>query len=270
MRKSTQMPRVAVVPPLRARKPNNGPLYFRPPDVEASLVELYPLERLVVAERSRIIKPTDPDFVRSECILHFVRQRRSTRWQDAFGLLFMSLRQRILSGTRVPLSRLRGDMEEEKIAYEQDVSDFVLDQFLDMLKKDTKGYETGLDHFEIRFNQALKLDRIDAVRKVQRRPKLRSFDECGVDAVHPESEAQFVAVFQNRIPNGEEITYRNEIVAAIDQLCDDEREVIRLVVMEYSNVEIAKLLKCTEKTVYNRKKRAMAKLEVFRNEVSNE
>ena len=270
MKKSTLVNPVTAVPKLRAINQGSGQPCFRPREVEESLVSLYALDRSVVAERSKIIELSDPEFVRPECIVHFVRQERSNHSQDALGVLFKSLRQRILRGARVPWSRSHGETDEEKKAFEQDVGNFVLDHFLDLLKEDAKGYDDRLDHFETKFNQALRKDRIDAVNKVHRRPKLVSFGEGGVDKFDPGAENQFVAIFQNKIPNSEEITCRNEIVAAINQLPNGEREVMRLVAMEHSNVEIAGLLGCSDKTVYNRKNRAIARLKEWLGEESNE
>ncbi|MEM6692588.1 MAG: sigma factor-like helix-turn-helix DNA-binding protein [Planctomycetota bacterium] len=270
MKKPTLKDPVTAVPKLRAINQQSGQPCFRPIEVEESLAALYALDRSVVAKRSKIIESIDPDFVRPECIVHFVRQKRSNHSQDAVGVLFKSLRQRVLRGARIPWSRSHGETDEEKEAFEQDVGDFVLDHFLDLFKEDAKGYDNRLDHFEIKFNQAIKLDRIDAANKARRRPKLVSFGESGVDNFDPGAENQFVAIFQNKIPDSEEITYRNELIAAINQLPDGEREVMQLVVMEHSNVEIAKLLECDKKTVYHRKKRARARLKEWLGEESNE
>jgi len=78
--------------------------------------------------------------------------------------------------------------------------------------------------------------------------------------VASEFGSDFVSIFQAKTPSGEEIACRNEVVAAINSLPDDEKRVMRLVVMGYSNVEIAEIVDCADKTVYNRRKRAEAKI----------
>ncbi|TWU58947.1 Sigma-70, region 4 [Rubripirellula tenax] len=250
------------VPPLQMKKPD-GSLYQRPEEVEASLVELYGVTRDDVAQRSTLTDKNDSCFIRSECVLHFVRQNRCGHSPEAFGLLFQSLRQRLLRGLWVPMERLPGETEEEKVSFHKDVRDFALDHFLSMMCSDKAGYDTRLDHFECRFNQCLRADRVDATRKVLRRPKLQSMPDAEADSVVSEFGPEFVSIFQNKTPNSEGIAYRNEIVAAINAMQKDEKQVLQLVAMGYSNVEIARLVNCSDKTVYNRRKRAEAKIAEF-------
>lgn len=250
------------VPPLRMRKPD-GTLYGRPKEIEASLVELYRISRDEVAERSLIRSKADPGYVPSECVMHFVRQDRCAKWPDAFGKLFQSLRQRLLRALWAPMERTPGESEEEKVGFQKDVRDFAMDHFLSMLCSDKSGYDERLDHFECRFNQCIRADRVDAQRKVMRRPRTQAMPDEPPDALAPEFGGKFAAIFQDNSPSSEEIAYRNEIVAAINSLPDNEREVIRLVALGYSNVEIARHVNCAEKTVYNRRKRGEAKIAEF-------
>jgi hypothetical protein len=61
-----------LAPPLRKRK-LDGVIYFRPVEIEAKLEELEHLPRDELLERCQIGDRSDPKYVPSECVVHFVR-----------------------------------------------------------------------------------------------------------------------------------------------------------------------------------------------------
>jgi transposase InsO family protein len=81
-----------LIAPLQ-KKRLDGRLYTRDPKVEALLGELVALSRDDLLARCRIRERSDPHYVPSECLLHFVRASRHDN-SDAFFERFYNTKRR--------------------------------------------------------------------------------------------------------------------------------------------------------------------------------
>jgi hypothetical protein len=68
----------------RRKRTLDGSPYHRPTEVQAQLTALEQLSRDELLRRCRIADESDPDYVRSECVLHFVRASHRDNGQARF------------------------------------------------------------------------------------------------------------------------------------------------------------------------------------------
>ena len=80
-------------PPLRKLKPD-GSFYTRPVEVEEQLCLLERLSRDELSTRCEILDRSHPDYVRTECILHFLRACHRDNSQSRFASLYRLLLER--------------------------------------------------------------------------------------------------------------------------------------------------------------------------------
>lgn len=251
------------VAPLRKRKPD-GSLYARPDEVEVSLASLVRLPTRELVERSRIMDPEDPDYLRSECVLYFVR--RLDFGDEAFRDLFEVLRQRVLRAVPVAARRVAGAGQLGEKTGEQEIQERVLQKIQEMLCEERKGECDGrLDCFECRFNFALARLRSTARKQVWRdesRYESTDFAE-NANMLSKESELSLRAMRDALSDRGLDFLYRSKLHAAINALPLVLRRVVELTFLEVPDGpkggnanSICNLVGCYEKTVYNRRKRA--------------
>jgi DNA-directed RNA polymerase specialized sigma24 family protein len=260
----------ALIAPLRKKKGTDGTLYFRPPPIEESLKSLYEAPIEEVARRARIDDPEDPDYVPSECVVHFVRQSKCFGDTEPFRELFVILRNRVLRTVPVFLRNVAGLSEPGTKSSESEIQELVLHDFLQLLCTDRNEYDERLDFYEIRFNSAIAKLRMSARRKVvpyeSRRQSLD--DEGDVSTQSNEVEETLSRLREPPGENENNIFYRSRVYAAINTLRPKERQVIELILKGVpidSNDEkiltIVKVLGCAEKTVRNRRDRAIATIQ---------
>ena len=82
------------IEPLR-KKTLNGKLYSLDAKIETIIAELMSLSREDLVKRSQISKRDDPNYVPSECLLHFVRASRLDNSDKHFERLYMILAERV-------------------------------------------------------------------------------------------------------------------------------------------------------------------------------
>lgn len=254
--------------PLRKLKDDGSP-YTRPPDVEASIDALRGLPRAELAERCRISDPKHLSYVKSECVLHFVRQAKAGNNDRHFEALFRILRTRV----QYALPAVDRSVEEGESALVQasaiEIRDAVLFRFQEFLCQDRAGYDDRLDYFEIRFDGAIANLRRTARRKTWReenRSQPLSYDDKTSEMSSEVEDA--LARFNPQLPEKiDDPAYRKRFATAIDSLREDQRRVIVLLLRDIqieSNdpeaVTIVKVLACSEKTVRNRRDRAFKAL----------
>ncbi len=255
------------VAPLR-KKHENGELYCRPPEVEPALAVLLPLAAHELVERARIKDAKDPRYVPSECVLYFVRRPSSLNDESALRELFAILRQRVIAAVPVAERRIPGTKKQAESSVDRDIQDAILHKFQLMLCEDRRGYDERLDFYECRFNAALASLRTTVRRAVRRKAAplepLESENEPGEPS--PEVESA-LAKLRPAPEDGLDFLYRSKLLRAISVLPDDERRVVELLLQEIpidskdkEMVTIVKILKCSEKTVRNRRDRAFKKL----------
>lgn len=258
------------IAPLRKRH-ENGDLYCRPPEVEPVLARLLLLSPAELVERARIKEArsgakNDPNFIPSECVLYFVRRPSSLNDEAAHRELFVILRRRVMAAVPVEM-RMQGTEKKAESSIAGEIRDGVLHKFQVMLCEDRRGYDERLDFFECRFNAAVAALRTTVQRAVWRKASplepLESENEPGEPSLEVMS-----ALSKLRSPqeDGLDFLYRSKLLRAISVLPDDERRVVELLLQEIpidpkdEEITIVKILKCSEKTVRNRRDRAFKKL----------
>src|SRR5690606_13900329 len=114
--------------------------YFRPPEIEAALESLVRLPIEEVARRAQIGDVEDPDYVPSECVLHFVRQSKANGDGKPYQDLFMALRNRVLRAVPVQLRRVAGLSKASESDLEEQIQEMVLFDFQKLLCIDRQAY----------------------------------------------------------------------------------------------------------------------------------
>lgn len=255
-----------LVVPLRQRGEDGSP-YHRRAEVERTISALMRIPGREVVERCRVSDPNDPDYVPSECVLYFVR--RPSRQVDELDHrdLFVILRQRVLGAVPVFARRADGSESRGERATDLDVRDAVLHNFQKLLCEDRRSYRGRLDFYECQFNSAMAKLRATARKSVGRRAaRVRPLD--GQDDVGRTTADVEQALAAIRNPDaGVDFLYRSKLHVAISSLPPDERRVVELLLQEIpiessdeSVQSIVETLKCSEKTVRNRRDRAYTKL----------
>lgn len=254
--------------PLRKTKGDGSP-YTRPPEVEASIDALLALGRIDLLQRCKISDSSHPDYVKSECILHFVRLSKADNNDRHFEELFKILRARV----RRALPAVERFVEEGKNAAVQasavQIRDEVLFRFQELLCLDRADYDERLDYFEIKFDGAIANLRRTARKKAWRdedRSSPLTYDD---ETNEPSREVEDALARLHPLSTSkmDDPAYRLRFDAAIDSLPADQRRVIEMLrqgfPIESDDPEvttIVKVLGCVEKTVRNRRDRAFTAL----------
>ncbi len=251
------------------QKPDGTP-YERPKEVEEALAGLSRLPASELVRRAGIEETDHPDYVPSECVLYFVR-RPSSFGDDENALhdLFVTLRERVLQAVPVLRQRLPGSNKVAEKKTDLEIREAVLQKFQELLCGDRGEYDERLDFYECRFNRALALLRSTARRDVRReeshyRPAAPDGD---TNELSRKVDAALAALQESADHPNLDPAYRSKLHVAISSLPPNQRQVIELMLkglpIDSTNGEvltIAKVVGCTEKTVRNRRDRAIARL----------
>ena len=249
-----------------------GELYTRPPDVDAQIDEAICLSRSDLQTSLLITDRNALGYLRTECLVHLVRQGRRCDDQRLMNTVLPVLLGRCEANLLVTVPD--GEMPDAS-SLRQEILDTVTDLFV---TDGTGDFPDELDFYECRFNRAFQTRRIDMVRRDIRRRK-RSI--AVVDLPPSESpnepddnEDAFARVSDayKSQPTQEWDAFREPIEKAIKALPADERDAIILVhVLGYKEESedpkeetAATRCNCTGRTIRNRLNRAAAKLSRFK------
>lgn len=255
------------VAPLRKRK-RDGSEYHRRPEVEERLALLVQLPAREIARRASIEDASDPDYLPSECVLYFVRRLDRHHDEAALHDLFKILRARVSKAVPVFGQRIAGSGKVAQRAFDLDVRDAVLHKFQGLLCRDQREYDEKLDFYESQFNDAVACLRSTARRDIgkERAHYQPVTPDQDSDGPYEDVEAALAAL-RDRSEEKDREHYRSRLHLAISSLPRDERQVIELMLEglpidseDDSVLTIRKVLKCAEKTVRNRRDRALPKL----------
>ncbi len=243
------------VPPLR-KKTAGGKPYVRRSEVQAELLSLSSNTIDEIADQSMILDQDDENYLSSESILHFVRQSKANGDSSAYETLFRQLRQRLFKATPVREKQISGSQVTAD-PYQEEVRSRVVDKFMELLCEDRNEYRERLDYFEINFNNAIAALRQTARRNTSEREK-REYAEPLLLYESQQFDDDGFNVLQNlnEPSKTEPGHYRFEVLSAINDLPDDERHVIELLIQGYLLREAAEIVGCTEKTARHRRNRA--------------
>lgn len=249
-----------MIAPLTKRKKDGTP-YIRPDNVEPLLGTLAYLSRDALLERARIRDRKHPDYVPSECLLHFIRASRrdnSDAWFERLYKVLVTRVMRALPGAQT--SSQNSSLVDERIR------NAVFDRFVEMLAKDRKEPNDKLDFFEVRFDLGIKRMRLDAQELVWREENLSdSMDDeersTGDDAAEATSVNPFDAeIFSDPL-------FRERFYVAIDALPLEQSRTMHLLLLGWqihssdpAVMTIAKALDCSDRSIRNYRDRAMKAL----------
>jgi hypothetical protein len=256
------------VAPLRKRN-TKGVLYKRPAEIEAKLQALAALPQEDLLRRCEVTDEDDPSYIPSECILHFVRACRGEGRSFNFERLYKVTAARVRQ--RLPKAESGAGTESLTIG---NLRDDAFGRFTNMLAEDYAGYSEKLDYYEIRFDGAVKMLRLDSCKKEWREAKKRGVPleidpESGEVAGPAEKGGGSFDPFDSEKLQLED--YRSRLDAAIDVLTPDQRRIIEMIRQKIpiysedpSTLTIAQALGKSDKTIRTYRDQAYAAIRAFR------
>ena len=137
-----------------------GTLYTRPAPVEANIDEALAEDLPALSRRAQVTDPGSPDYLRSECLVHLIRD--SIRRGDS-----------AMQSTLLPilLGRCEANLRSKiprSVANADHLHDEVLGEFALILAKGGSAEDNGvLDYYECKFNHAFRTLRISVLRREQ-------------------------------------------------------------------------------------------------------
>ena len=257
-----------MVRPLTKRT-STGELYCRPSDVEHHIDVALAQDVATIQWRLAIVDQKSPDHLKSECLVHMLREALQRNDSAQINMLLPVL-----------LSRCE-KIIRSKVLYTEysnvmDLQEEILSRFAELFIADGTADTCGdLDYFECRFHRAFRTYRIDIVNKetkqLQRTVPLPTHDQLDESGSGDGITAYVREVLKIPATQEEEVFLderRSVLWSAIRELPWDERKVIILhEILDY-DVEsenpdketVATLCDVTGKTVRNRLKRAKSRL----------
>lgn len=249
---------------LKKRKPD-GALYERIASIERQLCTLEQLPRDEILRCCEVRTRTDPRYVPSECLLHFVRACREDNSNTWFEQLYKILFARVLRA----LPRADSTDGETMCLTKERIRDKVVERFVELLAADRQAYEDRLDFFEIRFDMALKRLRLDAQKQAWRdenRSEPIEFDDH-TGELKPEIEQAAGSVNPLEGLDFRDEAFRLRLDAAIEELPPEQSRTTQMLMLDFQIHSedpdintICKALGKTPKTIWNYRDRALKTL----------
>jgi len=218
-------------------------------------------------ERASILDQRNPGYVPSEALVYHLRQTKFDNSDGRFVALYNALRGRVEAACP-RASKTVGNQQFEN-ARLAEIRDAIVEHVTELMFTDRHTYNEQLDYYECRFNHAVRMLRITKFQEVGRKenPKEALYDAVTGD-VRMDVEQALEGLKRACLSQEENLTYRIQVRREIDALPTDEQKVIDMLLtdipIEATNDDdpsISKLLGCTEKTVRNRRDRAIAKIQ---------
>jgi hypothetical protein len=255
-----------LIVPLTKRKKKDGALYERPEHIEQLLRELQGLARDELMERSLIRDRSNPSYIPSECLVHFVRASRRDNSEAWFERLYKTLLDRVSRA----IPRSDGVGNTTSLTRER-IREKVIDRFIELISEDRTSPGDRMDFFEVRFDLGIKRLRMDAQEQAWR-DENRS---VGLDEADAAMENDSGSAVVDRL--AEDISsdplFRRKLYAAIGTLPPEQSRTIHLLLngwLTHSSdpdaMTIAKALNCSDRSVRNYKERALRTLTALFNE----
>jgi hypothetical protein len=258
-----------LITPLQKRKDGGkGDLYSRSPEVEAEIASLAALPRDELVRRCAVRSRRDPSYVHSETVLYFLRGTRADNNPALFNRLFLILSARITGA----LPRVDSIDGQTSSATNSEIRDAVYGRFEELLASDRQGYEEGLDFFEARFDAGISKLKIAAQRRAWREENRNTPLEFDPETNEPSQAVEEAYVeFKHKVDiNFDNPDFRLRLDTAIDTLPKEQIGVIQMLLQDFQIdskdpgvMTIATALKCDEKTVRNRRNRAVETLQAI-------
>lgn len=259
-----------MVRPLTKRD-SEGVLYIRPVAVEAQVDATLAEDLATLRTRLAVADNASPDYVKSECLVHLIREAVRQGDQGRTNAVLTILLRRCEANLRVKIP-------DGYLPNAADIREEVLSRFSELFAADgADATQDELDYFECRFNRAFRTFRIDLVRSETTRlnhlAPLPDHTDDGEPEAYEDVFARVSDAFQT--PATQESTlFLDALGKAINALPPDERKAVILChVMGYKEesespdqVTAATLCNCTGRTIRNRLTQAAKKLSRFKEE----
>lgn len=253
----------------------DGAPYVRPAGVETQIDEAVQLRATDLKRRMLITDRNDSGHLRSECLVHLVREGRRSGNQPLMTTVLPILLGRCEANLRMTVA-------DGAIPDAANLRQEILDNLTELFVMDGSGdFPDELDFYECKFNKAFRTLRIDAIRRAERRSK-RSIEVAEMPELEGEGtpdafEDAFARVSDafKVLPTQEWDADREPIFQAIEALPPDERNAVVLVhALGYKEESddpeeetAATRCNCTGRTIRYRLTRAAAKLSRFKEDL---
>ena len=246
------------------KRDKTGNLYVRPHQVETQINTILTQNLSTLRNWLAVADHQAPDYLRSESLVHLIRDARRNSNDAIFNTVLPVL---LVRCEAILLAKI----PDNKLPNAADIREEVLGQFSELFAIDgTKEDQGDLDYFECCFNHAFRTFRIDLVRREltyqQHFVPLDQADEVQSDSLHPRFSNIQEAL---QIPATQESTVlKKELLNALNSLPPNEREAVVLHYLMDYDVEsidpkkrtVATICGVTGRTIRNRLSRAVAKL----------
>lgn len=245
----------------------SGESYRRMDVVEEQIAVLSEMGFEEVLRRAAVTSRTDPEFLRPETLMHFLRATRRDNTERRFTALFPFVLRRLLLA--LPRGERRTAAGTAADAFGLDLIDAVRVRFVNLVSVDRAGGDR-MDFYEVHFDEAVAGLRMKAWGRL----RARAARTVGLET-DPESGELPDAVERaaGSLDDGAEDffsdpSHRERVRRGIDHLKPEQREVM---LMSLANIPtessdpnvacISGLLGCDPSTVRYRRRRAVKRLQ---------
>ena len=231
----------------------------RPPGIERKIDIALSQDRATLSRRARETNPQSADFLPSECLIHLIRDALR-RGEDPVARVLM---QQLLKRAEANLERT---VPDSRMRDAESVRQNVLSGLMTMFMEDgTEGHENELDFYECKFLRALRLLRIDHVRKaLSARKELTDLPQSDGGEGEAASDDEMLARLSRMAsvgPSQEDRLYLAEVIKTLDTLPPDQKRVVVLRrIIGHTEEQTAKICKVDKRTIRYRLAAADKKL----------
>lgn len=250
----------------------DGVRYIRPKAVETAIKVALHEDRTALRRRLTVTDRGSSDYLRSECLVHLIRDALRRGDEDCVNEILPILLSRCEAILKAKIANWLPGADE--------LREEVLSEFSELLASDGTGERPDeLDIYECRFNMAFRALRIDMVdrelSRLDRTAKLPEHeDEHEPHAYEEDAFARLSEAFRTPA-NQQDSLFLKELWEAINALPSDERMALILCNVLGYKVEstdpdeatAATRCNCTGRTIRNRLSQAAAKLSRFKEDL---
>lgn len=245
-------------------KQKDGVPYTRPGGVEVHIDDALRADAATLRQRLLVTDKGAPDYLRSECLVHLVREAHRTGDEKRRDTILPVLFGRCEAILKIKVS--------DRLPNAAHLREDVLSEFCELLLADGTGDNPDeLDFYECKFDLAFRTLRLDVIdrelRVVNRNADLSEDGDVSESDAYEDAFARVSEAF--RTPATQQSTlFLNDLWQAINALPPGQRKAVILVhVLGYdeesdnpNKVTAATLCNCTGRTIRNRLSRAAEKL----------